>query len=107
MKIRINNLWEFDKIKDHLKNPKKGDSYVFYKAWELPNIGSSEYCKIIISKVKRKNLHYYKELKKFKIKINELENIIESGLSSFMEFYNYYDYQNYIEAEKSKQVSEQ
>lgn len=100
MKIKLHNEWEFDKIQFNLKNPKKGDTYTFYKMWALPNIGSSEYCRIVICKVEKRNLYYYKNLTKFKIPINELENIIGSHCNGVIEFYNQYEFQKFIEEQQ-------
>lgn len=103
MKLMIRNEWEFDKIKSNLENPKKGDTYAFYKMWPMPSIGSDEYCRIVISKVEKRNLYYYKNLTKFKIPIDELQNIVESHCHGHIEFYNQYEYQDYIEKQKLEQ----
>lgn len=103
MKLIIHNEWEFDKIKFNLENPKKGDTYTFYKMWSMPSIGSDEYCRIVISKVEKRNLYYYKNLTKFKIPIDELENVVESHCHGHIEFCNQYEYQDYIEKQKLEQ----
>lgn len=106
MKIRINSHYEIDKLKDKLKNPKKGDTYVLYNTWLNPDnsySSSEDYINIVIAKVKKKNLFFYKNLNKYKIPIDELENIITTGPIGTIEFYNYYDHQNFIEKQKSEQ----
>lgn len=105
MKIRINGYYEFDKIKTNLRNPKKGDTYVLYNGWldPSPYSASEDYINIVIAKVKKRNLYYYKNLNKYKIPIDELENIIFTGSVGTIEFYNHYEYQKYIEEEKAKQ----
>lgn len=68
-----------------------------------PCFSSEDYTNIVIAKVKKKHLYYYKNLNRYKIPIDELENIIVTGPIGSIEFYNQYDYQKYIEEEKLKQ----
>lgn len=92
--IIIQNEWELNKIKENLKNPKQGDTYIWYR--------NHKAVKLVIGLVKNKNLRYFIDGKKFKITINELYNIINSVFTESIEFYNHYEYQKYIEEEKLK-----
>lgn len=101
--IIIQNEWDLDKIQNNLKNPKQGDSYTWWTNHGTINT-INDTIKIVVGLVKNKNLYYYRNSHRFKIPISELENIITS-IYGWFEFYNQYDYQKYIEEEKSKQLT--
>ena len=102
--IIIQNEWDLDKIQYNLKNPKQGDTYTWHITHCNINTNINDTVKIVIGLVKSKNLYYYKNTHRFKIPISELENIITS-MYGYFEFYNQYEYQKYIDEEKSKQLS--
>ena len=105
MKLRINSYYGIDQLKSKLKNPTKGDTYVLYNMWldSNPHIISEDYINIVVAKVKKKHLYYYKNLTRYKIPIDELENIIVTGPVGTIEFYNQYEYQDYVEKQKLEQ----
>lgn len=92
MIVQIPYDCEFNKIKENLKNPKKGDTYIWYR--------NQKPIKLVVCSVKNKNFSYFIDGKKFKIPINELEDLINSIYTESFKFFNYYEHQNFIEKQK-------